>query len=168
MNSHSSDIAVENVFLDPGYIMVPGKQTRLCAVVTSSVAVTLFDRRRKQGGMSLYLFPRRTPGGPSTPKYACPGIVCLSRMLLPGGSHPDDIEASIFGGACNPEATGYVPDLHSENVKVGLEVLHKLGLTDIKNNTGGTKARKLMFDTGTGETVIAETARVRSSDWYPA
>lgn len=167
MNSHSSGIVVENLFLDPGYVMVPGKQTRLCAVVTSSVAVALFDRHRKLGGMSLYLFPRRTPGGPSTPKYACPGIVCLSRMLLPRGSRPEDIEASIFGGACNPEAAGYVPDLHTENVTVGLEVLHKLGITDIKNATGGSKARKVMFDTGTGETVVAETARVRSTDWYP-
>jgi chemotaxis protein CheD len=89
-------------------------------------------------------------------------------MLLPHGYSPQDLEASIFGGACNPEAAGFVPDLHEENVRVGLEILHKLGITDIKNNTGGTKARKLMFDTGTGETVIAETHRVRSTDWYPA
>jgi chemotaxis protein CheD len=166
--NRQSDIVVENVFLDPGYVMVPQKQTMLCAVVTSTIAVTLFDRRRKRGGMNLYQFPRRRPGGPSTPKFACPGIVCLSRMLLSQGGSPEDLEASIFGGADNPDAAGYVPDLHEENIRVGLEVLHKLGITDIKNNTGGTRARKLMFDSGTGETVVAETHRVRSSDWYPA
>ncbi len=47
----------EKYFLEPGYIFMTKKPTVISTVLGSSVAVCIFDPKRKIGGMNHFLFP---------------------------------------------------------------------------------------------------------------
>lgn len=154
------------LFLAPGHIYLPAEAVQLCSVVASGVAVSIFDARMKRGGMGHYVRPYREDDM-STALFAAPAIVALATMFLETGSSKDDLEATLYGGAVNNECSSYVEGQSEENVNVGLELLAKLGINVVGRDTGGRKARKIIFDTGTGETVVARVERVREQDWYP-
>lgn len=162
----SEDVAVRTLFLEPGFVCLPGEPVCLCVVVSSGVAVTMFDREKKRGGVGHYVYPYREKSAESTPVYACPSLVSLVRMLEESGSKLNNVEAWMYGGAANPEAPGYVENLAETNIRVGRELLEKLGVTLAGEDTGGRQGRKIVFHTGTGESVVAKVERLRQTDWY--
>ncbi len=163
----AEEFVPQRVMIEPGYVFVPAEPVNLCAVVASGVAVTLFDTHRGIGGMTNYLYPRRRDDVPATPLFALPAIAGLLQMLRKGGSHPRHIEASIFGGAANTNSPHYVQGLSEDNLKVGGEILQLFKIEVTNRDVGGHRGRKVVFDAGTGETMIACVDNLRSSDWYP-
>lgn len=159
-------IQVSDYYLQPGYVSVPAEPTRLAAVAASGVVVTLYDAGRRLGGMGHYIRPIRE-AGLSTSVFAAPAIVALAEMLFAAGCAASELEAYIYGGAENPQARRYVPGLGRENVRIGEEVLGRLGIALTGRDVGGIMARKIVFHSTTGETVVARVERVRESDWYP-
>ena len=162
----SNEVVAHDFFMEPGYVCLPAKPTRLAAVVTSGVAVTIYDTRRKRGGMSHYVEPRRRRGI-STAMYAAPAIVSLVKMFTESGSSADDLEAHMYGGARNNECPRYDEAKTDENLEVGRELLRKLGVPVSGEDVGGRRARKVVFHSASGETVVAKVDRVRVTDWYP-
>lgn len=162
----TTDLSLQDMFLKPGYIYLPAQPAQLRTVVASGVVVTLFDMKRKFGGMSHYLRPFREKGL-STAVFAAPAITALTKMFFDAGSHAADIEAHFYGGAVNPDSPGYTSGLSEKNVKVGHEILSKMGIGVCGSDTGGKRARKIVFHTGTGEIMMAKVEAVRESDWYP-
>jgi len=129
--------------------------------------VTLFDADRRLGGMAHYTRPLRERNRPSTALYAAPAIVWLVRCFLGRGARPEQLEAQVFGGAANGDAPGYVADRHHQNVQVGLELLDKQGIHISTMDVGGHRGRKVVFDTGNGESAVVRVSRIRADDWYP-
>ena len=162
----NGELALRDFFIQPGFVCVPAASTRLCAVVSSGVAITLYDKKLQTGGMSHYVFPYRR-GAESTATYAAPAIVSLVDLLIGRGSKKEDLEAQLFGGAMNQESDRFVEELAEENVNVGLEILDKLGIPVASTDIGGTRGRKLIFYPESGEVVVAKVDRIRESDWYP-
>lgn len=158
--------SLPTVVLHPGYVCAPEVATKLCAVATSGVAVTVYDRHRKRGGMGYYLYPRRRRGQ-STALFAAPAIVSLVEAFLGRGSRPEHLEAALYGGAENPAAPRYEPGRGLSNVAAARDVLRKLGLPPATLDTGGHRGRKIAFLTATGETLVAHVQAVRADDWYP-
>jgi len=154
-----------DIIMPPGCVCQPADSARLCAVVASGVAVTVFDRRLALGGMGHYARPYRK-GDLSTALYACPAIVSLVGMLQDAGSMVEDLDACLYGGAVNTHASGYVEGFSEDNVRVGLEVLQKLSVRVQSLDVGGAYGRKIVFHTGTGEAVVAKVEKLRSTDWY--
>jgi len=152
--------------VEPGYVCVPGEPVHLAAVVSSGIAVTVYDRKRKRGGMAHYVRPYRE-GHRSTPLFAAPSIVTLVKILSSSGSRKRHWEVYLYGGAQNPDCSRHVEGLGDKNVAVGLEILEKLGVPVAGTDVGGRRGRKIIFHTGSGETAIARVDRLRSSDWYP-
>ncbi len=159
-------ITPRDYFIKPGYVYVPAEQTHLRTVVASGIGVTLFDRSRKIGGMSHYIRPFREKGS-STAVFAAPALTALARMLMDTGSIRSDLEAHFYGGAVNPQAAGYEPGISEDNIRIGLEILGKLGIAVVGQDVGGERARKIVFHTGTGEIMMAKVEAVRATDWYP-
>ncbi|MHC4872270.1 MAG: chemotaxis protein CheD [Planctomycetota bacterium] len=162
-----SDVPVtRDFFVEPGYVCVPAKPAKLAVVVSSGVAVALFDRKKKKGGLGHYIEPYRRHGL-STAMFAAPAIVSLVNMFLDHGCSKEDIEAHIFGGAENSDSSRHNDRVGNENIAVGLEILKKMNIRISTQDTGGTMGRKIVFHTGTGETVVAKVEKIRESDWYP-
>ncbi|WP_027189307.1 chemotaxis protein CheD [Paucidesulfovibrio longus] len=167
MDDDGRQVVANEFMLGAGCICLPSKAAKICAVVGSGAVVAVWDRRRRRGGMTHYARPYREPGGRSTAMYAAPAIVTLVRMLLDSGSSPADLETHLFGGASNRKVEGFREGLGEDNVKVGLEILEKLRIRGVQRDVGGTRGRKVVFNTGTGEVVLAKVERIRASDWYP-
>jgi Chemotaxis protein; stimulates methylation of MCP proteins len=154
------------MYLQPGFLCLPAKPTLLCTVVASGVAVTMFDRLKGLGSMGHYSHPRRL-NGKSTPIFAAPALVEMINMFTAAGSEPGDIETFVYGGSDNPGVRTFDPGRAIANLRAGFEILEKLGVRVSGSDIGGRFARKLVFYTGTGESMVAKVAAIRSSDWYP-
>ncbi|MDR1745616.1 MAG: chemotaxis protein CheD [Planctomycetota bacterium] len=154
------------VFVQPGYLCLPTLPTRLCTIIASGVAVTVYDKRQCLGGVGHYSHPFRV-GGASTPDFAAPALVGLIRMFTRAGSDPRHLETYLYGGADNPD----VPECRTyrgfHNLQTGYEVLGKLGVRVAGSDVGGRFARKLVFYTGTGESMLAKVTEADEVEWYP-
>ncbi len=153
-------------FLDPGYVCVPLESLLLAAVVASGVAVTVYDKKLQRGGMGVYTHPVRQDGK-STAVFAAPAIASLVRLFTESGSDKNNLQAHLCGGAVNKDSAFYIEGLSEENISVGDELLAQLGVEVIGRDVGGPHARKVVFNTSTGEIVIAKVHGVRKTDWYP-
>lgn len=160
------EMLAKNFFVQPGYVLVPAREMQLATVVTSGIAVTLFDETKKSGGLGHYIRPLRE-AGLSTAMFAAPAIVSLLEMLLSRGAQKELLEAHLYGGATNPGSSRYEKGLAEKNVEIGIEVLTRLKVRLASQDTGGQRARKLIFNSGTGEFVVARVDNVREADWYP-
>jgi chemotaxis protein CheD len=159
------------LFLRPGFLFLPRQPTRLCTVIASGVAVTVFDRARSLGGVGHYSHPRRLDRG-STPDFAAPALVGLIRMFQAAGSEPEDLETCLYGGADNVEAYGFEASGSDAwrglaNSRAGFDILARLGVGVVGSDVGGRFARKLIFHTGTGESLLAKVADADGWEWYP-
>lgn len=154
------------LLMRPGFLCVPSQPTRLCTVIASGVAVTVFDRFRRFGGVGHFSHPRRM-GGESTPDFAAPALVGLFRMFVNAGSRLEHLETYMYGGADNPEAPGYASARGLLNTQAGLNILAKLGVRVAGTDIGGRFGRKLVFYTGTGECMLAKVTDTPFEDWYP-
>jgi len=154
------------LLLTPGVVCAPAGPARLCAVTAAGVAVTVFDRARRRGGMGHYLHPRRS-GVVSTPHFAAPALASLVDLFRREGSRLEDLETFLYGGAENPDAPGFDAGRGARNVQAGLEILERLGVPAAGTDAGGRWGRKVAFFTATGEAVTARVTTVRAADWYP-
>jgi chemotaxis protein CheD len=117
--------------------------------------------------MAYFTDPRRVKGGRSTTRYAAPAIVALQQLLGELGSRPRDLEAQVVGGSTDPTAGPARSRLCQDNVQVAFELLERQGLRVVGQDVLGERGRKIVFNTATGETVVAKVDRIRLQDWYP-
>lgn len=163
----NNKLVKHEIFVKPGFIYFLVEPSYLYTVVGSSVVITIFDTRNRYGGMTHYIRPIRKSSNNSTPLYACPAIIGLLNIFLNSGSQIEDLEASIYGGAENPEAQGYIPGLSEENIRTGIEILELKKINIVTKETGGKRGRKILFNTSSGEVIVASVDKIRSTDWYP-
>lgn len=167
MDDRGQQVVANDYMVEAGYICFPSKPARISTVVGSGAVVVVWDRRNRRGGLTHYSRPYREKGVPSTARFAAPAIVTLVRMFLESGSSEADLETHLFGGASNREVDGYLEGIAESNIKVGMEILEKLQITKVQVDTGGSRGRKVVFNTGTGEVILAKVERIRATDWYP-
>ncbi|MFO7886092.1 MAG: chemotaxis protein CheD [Desulfobacteraceae bacterium] len=154
-----------NYFLQPGYIYVPDRGVTISTVIGSSVSVTVYDRKRKIGGMNHFQFPFITGKDSTTALYGNVATAALIKMILVQGSKKKHIEAQIFGGAHNQ--TFCRKNIGIENIEIAKKVLLHKNISVISEDTGGAKGRKIVFNTSTNEIAVLKVDSLRSEDWYP-
>lgn len=163
----SAPLTHQEYFLRPGYIFITQRPTLISTVLGTSVAVALWDRRRKWGGMNHFLYPLVPTPRNATAKYGNVSVRALFNLLVREGSDRRDLDAQIFGGAHTVEASPEEIEVSRQNIAVGRETLRKIGIPIVSEDTGGTKGRKLVFNTATSEVAVFRADRLRESDWYP-
>lgn len=160
-------IEKDKIYITPGYICVPHNPTLLCGVIGSGVVVTLFDSDRHCGGAAYFILPQVPENGVSTPYFAIPAVSGLIALMKNNGSKIENLEAHIYGGAENKEHPRFVHGLGLENVKIAQKLFFEKEITIAGMDTGGTKGRKIIFNTGSGDIIAAKVKGIRLSDWYP-
>jgi chemotaxis protein CheD len=163
--SNNRAVEVYRFHLAPAGIFTCGTQAMISAVLGTCVAVCLHDRRLKIGGMNHFLFPKSGFFGSPSPEYGDVAVPQLINRLIRMGSRIEDLEAQIVGGAAIPgarnEATG------GKNVNMARKMLKKNGIPVVSEDVGGFKGRRLIFHTGTNETMVMKTHRIRRGDYFP-
>jgi len=165
MDDQTTHMAVADYFLRPGYIYMPDKPTAISAVVGSGVAVCVYDKKRKVGGMNLYKLPANKKEQDTFPIYGNVATKALVIMLLKRGSKRRHLRSQIFGGAFNPEVSDR--DVGKENIAMARRILNRMGVSIVSEDVGGALGRKIVFNTLTSDVAVLKTEGVRKSDWYP-
>ncbi|AGW14774.1 chemotaxis protein CheD [Megalodesulfovibrio gigas] len=135
-----------------GFFAAP---TMVRTVLGSCVAVTLFCPERRMGGIFHGLLPswkeyeEATPPGPRSYRYVDSAIERLVAEFADRGVPPRHLVAKVYGGA-NALFQENI-SVAGRNVKVALETLARLGVRVAASSVGGSKSRKILFRTDTGE-----------------
>ena len=156
---------IPNYFISPGYIYFPEIQTKISTVLGSSVSIAVFDRKKKSGAMSHFLYPSIKNGDIPRSIYGDVSTKALINFFLKEGSRKKNMEAQIFGGAFNSSVSP--SDIGKKNVESAKKILLRENINLVSEDIGGTKGRKIVFDTKTNEIVVIRVDNLRKTDWYP-
>lgn len=161
-----SDVpAPANYFLKPGYIYVPAEHTIVSTVLGSCVAVVLWDRKRRLGGINHFQMPTCKDKDKPTARYGDASTLMLIRMMLEGGAKKKHLDAQLFGGAYNEAASAM--DVGRENIRTARRILAQKGIRVVSEDVGGILGRKIVFDSAANEVAVLKVDRLRKMDWYP-
>lgn len=151
-------------FLKPGYVVANAQAMLVRLVLGNCVAVTLFDRRHRFGGVHHFIFPRTRRQEDATAQYGNVGLPALYRTMKDLGADDRALVAQILGGAMLPDH----PDenLGERNIDVARKALAHFGIPVISEDVGGTLGRKVVYHTGTNQTAIFRADDLRRSDWF--
>ncbi len=157
---------IKEFFLQPESIFVPKEATKIFSVVGSGIVVAIWEKRLKIGGLCHFTNPIRENRSIVSYKFALPSILGVVSHLEKIGGKVKNMEASIFGGSEKVGAKNYKPLLGKKNADTTVKILNKKGIEIITNDTGGIRGRKIMFNSETGETIVAKVNSLRENDWY--
>jgi chemotaxis protein CheD len=165
MENPSNSPVSQKYFLKPGFIYVSTKPTMISTVVGSCIAVCVFDRKQKIGGMNHFQFPIIRNSKQSTARYGNVAVSALINLMINEGSKSEHLEAQILGGAYNPEVSG--KDIGRKNIQTAKKVLKEKKIHIVSEDVGGEKGRKIIFNTNTNEVAVVKVDKIRQEDWYP-
>ena len=128
---------------DPVTLTAPG--------VGSCLVVTLYDRKRRTGGLAHAMLPARNGapnGGANDPKYVDVAIHQMLERMAEHGSQKGDLQAKIVGGA--NMFTDLEHDIGKENVSSAKEALRRENVSLVAECVGGANGRSVEFSTASG------------------
>ncbi len=151
--------------LEPGFVFAARERVTIRTVLGSCVAVCVWDRAKRFGGMNHFLYAAPGEEDVSTPRFGAVAIPALLRMMKELGSRRGDLEAQVYGGATRPEYSHSTAG--ARNSEIARELLEKYRVPIISRDTGGHLGRKILFDTYSGHVAVLKVHRLRQEDWAP-
>ncbi|HUB16186.1 MAG TPA: chemotaxis protein CheD [Acetobacteraceae bacterium] len=143
------------IFLSPGAICCPAEPAVVTTILGSCVAVCLYDRNRRSGGMNHFLLPR-CGSAPPSPRYGDVAFTMLLTAMERLGCRAMDLRAKVFGGAAVLPFGAQADTVGAQNVAVALEVLQLHGIPVMARRTGGQRGLFLRFNTVNGRVMVRE------------
>ncbi len=137
-------------FLMPGALFAQSGSYIITTVLGSCIAVCLWDRIRKEGGMNHYKLPLWNGEGLPSPKYGNIAITKLIERLEEMGCQRRNIIAKVFGGGAVIKSASGLLNVGERNIEVAVDYLAKENIQIIASDMGGTYSRKVIFNTETG------------------
>jgi chemotaxis protein CheD len=143
-------------YLHAGQLLVSAEPCRITTILGSCIAVCLWDPAVHVGGLTHFILPNWAGEGISSPKFGNVAIETLRSDLVRLGGRL--LRARVYGGACLSDAlnggktiAAGATHLGQRNADFALEFLASLRIPVVEHNTGGSRGRKLIFHTDTGE-----------------
>lgn len=142
-------------YIQVGEFYIGIKPTEVCTILGSCVAVCLYDRLERIGGMNHYLIPLWNGKGLQSPKYGNIAIHRLIEGMVNIGCRIENFEAKVFGG-------GNVIDTVSQesmmvgrkNIVIAQEVLDEYRIPVTARDVGGAFGRRIMLESQTGRVLL--------------
>ena len=124
----------------------------------SCVGIALYDRKIKMIGLAHIMLPwsEQAKHNTNKAKFADTGIKQLLENMLESGSKKGNIVAKIAGGAqmfSFSQATDMIR-VGQRNVEATKEVLQRLGIPIISEDTGGNYGRTIVFYSDDGRLMV--------------
>jgi chemotaxis protein CheD len=147
----------------PGKLHLAQSPSILRTILGSCISLTFFSSRLGAGAMCHSIFPRLPKNGPAgfnpwdEHRYVDASIRYLARRFESLGAHRSELQIKVFGGADVLSITrvdGCRPTVGRMNCVAAAEVLAEEGFTIVASDVGGTRGRKIQFDTSTGEVLV--------------
>jgi chemotaxis protein CheD len=139
------------IYLQPGQWVATAEPSTITTILGSCVAVCLWDRELRVGGMNHYMLPFETGRTSGSPRFGDVAIHQLVEKLMSLGSRLSSLEAALVGGACVMDAFRRDGDhIGARNADLAERILPMHGIRVTRRELGGNRGRKLVFETGTG------------------
>ncbi len=148
-----------NVHLKIGEGIVTHGNVLISTVLGSCISVSFYHARSGLAGIFHAMLPSSREGtydGKTPCKFVDSAIGTIYQQFQRRGLANRELELKLFGGAFSM-GVGASPDVQqlvnvgARNVEVARKVLHELGLSIQRENVGGDRGRKLVFNTRTGD-----------------
>lgn len=152
------------IYLLPGELHCASEPSVISTVLGSCVAVCLWDKVRRVGGINHFVLPRDVDGRVS-PRYGDAAIDQLKQLLLSSGSHVEHIKAKVFGGANVLPVNSAGDTVGSKNIELALERLRSHGIPLIAQATGGGSGYMVKFNSSSGKATIRKLDSGQARDW---
>ncbi len=120
------------------------------------MAVTLWDRRLRCGGINHYLLPQWVGSQVEEPhRYGNVALAELVAALRALGATERSLEAGIFGGASILAAFRARGDvLGTKNATLAQSFLDQAGIPVVTEHVGGHRGRRLVFHSDDGSSEV--------------
>ena len=99
----------------------------------------------------------------ATPVFGNAATMGLIKLCEEAGCQRKNLAAHILGGTVSPSDPSH--NIGERNALVARAVLANKGIRIISEDIGGTVARKILFNTLSGELAVLKVSKVRDSDW---
>ena len=150
---NSVDIDQNIIFLYPASLVVRSNPIKIHTILGSCIAVCLYDKVRKIGGMNHFMLPYWNGNGLASPKYGNIAIERLVEGMRGLGSRQEDLIAKVFGGAAVLQVKSNAFNIGDKNIAAAMDILSQLRIPIGARSVGGTQGRKIIFDTQTSEVI---------------
>lgn len=128
----------------------------LSTVLGSCVSACVHDRVAQVGGMNHFLLAE--PSGVSRDRYGASARYgafameqLINRVLSQGTGRKSNLQIKVFGGGLINVA---LTDIGAENIAFVREFLADEGYTDVKEDLGGTLARRVLYKPASGRAFV--------------
>lgn len=142
----------EVIDVNTGDIQVSSEPVILQSIALGScIALVVFDRNKKIGGLAHIMLPGKSPSGKNN-KYTADAIETLIDSVKKLGAIITDLEISVVGGA-NVLRDGDIPD------KIIISVLDHLKKSELEINgmrVGGFERRSIFLNMESGKVFFTE------------
>ncbi len=140
----------KKIFVLPGEIAVTRQPALIGTLLGSCVAVCLYNRKLKFGGMNHYLLPSGTDRT-SVGKFGDKAMDKLIGAMLKIDPEPRNLEAKIYGGGKVVSHLASSFDVGEKNVAIAVAKLKENNISIVKREVRGEQGRKILFNNYTGE-----------------
>ncbi|MBI5015734.1 MAG: chemotaxis protein CheD [Deltaproteobacteria bacterium] len=150
--------------LRPGELLVVEQPSVAVTVLGSCVAVTLFHRRTRLGALCHAMLPEAAARGTGDDpfRYVEPSLRYMAAEFRRRGIGARETEVKMFGGGdvllSRPRDGD--PTVGARNVSAALQCLDEQEYTIMARDVGGTRGRKIYFDTSSGFVFVKRLSRV--------
>ncbi|SMO57949.1 chemotaxis protein CheD [Saccharicrinis carchari] len=138
-------------FLYPSSLFVSKEPHLVKTILGSCVAVCLWDSKLKIGGINHFMLPTWNGNDLASPKYGNIAIDKLIDRLLFLGSKSENLQAKIFGGGEIMHTGNAKTMIGERNIRIAHLMLDERKIPVVASSTGGSRGRKIIFFTDTGE-----------------
>ncbi len=155
---------LETVNLPPGQMHLAKRPALLQTILGSCVSATFWSPRLKVGALCHGVLPvcpypwsARTTADTDGYRYVDFSIRSLSHIFGALGLGRNEIQVKLFGGAdviAIFASRADRPTVGALNAKCAMEILEKEGLTVCSQDLKGTRGRKIIFNTETGDVFV--------------
>jgi chemotaxis protein CheD len=150
---YASDDKHTRHYLIPGKIFVAAQPFAISTIVGSGIALCLWDSVHHIGGANHFMLPEGPDDNANATRYGNIANPTLLQKLQDLGAEVKSLEAKIFGGSL-PNVTFNNTEGHlgDRNVEVVTRFLNLNGIRLVQSDVGGTRGRKVIFQTDDGRT----------------
>lgn len=141
----------KSVYLLPGELHASAEPCQIRTILGSCVSICLWDVSCLAGGMNHFLLPSSREGEPASLRFADLATQALLEKVLGLGCRLPNLRAKIFGGGSMFQNQDHsATSLGAQNVAAALALMKKTRIPVSVQETGGTRGRKVVFNTDDG------------------
>lgn len=141
-------------YLYPSAIFAHRRPHLVTTILGSCVAVCFWDPVQSIGGINHFMLPLWNGQGLASPKYGNIAIEKLLEKMIELGSKKENIKAKIFGGSQRLQSQVNSMEIGKRNIILAQQYLQDERIPIVSTNVGGSRGRKIIFHTHTGDVMM--------------